>query len=1258
MSDKIEQELGFDVSQSLEALQQLDAGFAKMNTNLQGSVRNFESFNASAGKTVAALIQITSRANEAADALNKLNSIKPPPTTPGGGLPPLPAQPAGGLTGSAAAAAMAQLLGQTATAANAAAPALNNAGQAANNAGSAFANASGRTSGFAISLETLSRVVGTQIIVRALSTLRQAIEGSFQGFIDFNRKIAEIQTISTDPLDSLAKSVRDLSDQFNAPILDVAAAKYQILSNGFENTADSTKVLTAALKFAKVGISDVASAADLISSALNAYGKSANEAETISAKLFKTVELGRVVGQELANSFGRVAPVAKEIGASESEILAAFSSITIGGVKASEAATQIRATLTGLLKPSKDTQEAFRKLGVETGEQLIQAKGFQGALQALIGTTDGSTTAIAKLFPNVRALNGVLRETGTGSTIFAEHLKEIQAASADLLNKKFEIRVQSNAEQVAADLNKLKNFFTVDLGKTLVDKTKGFTDLIGGVDTLITGFRALTPVVAAVVTGLVAYNVGMLTAAAGAKLLALANGQAATSATILGGAITGVVAVIAAQQLGQFIGESITRSIESARRASEEEASQALQFQRDQSAARIAIAEAETAEKARLIHEQVAEARKGTFDVVDDAKEKNKQILEDDKATFDKIIGAREKFANDLKKASIQADNDVTDSRKRANDLQGQLDDRRFNQQISQLNDFTKASRESSRAIQLANEAANKLANASKPEEKEAAQNEFQRAEAMAQEAISTAKSSGNRVAQINAERTLENILQRRINAERQFQAERQADAARLAKEAADEEKRITDLKETAKDFLAKTSFFDKKGELLPADQIQKNLADAKVLLAKFKQDAFGPNSKFKLEDLFSFDKLEARLNSAVTRGEVNQLFASDKALTDLFNQVQSVFKNRKILIDAAIDPSKLKGKNDADAANEVDAQVNALVEKVKALRDASEVRRDAEATIAATVKQAKDTYAEQKGIMESVAEGAGVLLRSVVGAGGAAVDAKQKLNGLRQETQKLLDDPNASKEQIESLGQRLSAAAKNVPKTSQEDVNRASEEFNALVKVFEERQKIKDLDRTGQTPKAEQDATKLLDAISSEAATRAAAAAAAAAEKDSTSNTVKPAQDVKTAFDSAVGTSGQIASNMERAAAAAARAAEESALISSGGGGETAALGGFIQRFSSGGFASGTDTIPATLSPREHVTNARQAERFHAQLVSINAGIPPSFNQTTNRGGDVNINGDITINEAKNGKASANHLIDIIRRAQRRGSGNTFSSG
>jgi TP901 family phage tail tape measure protein len=1250
MADTIETSLGFDVSQSLQALQELDQGFSKFQSNIQSSIRNLDSFNQSGGKTVAALIQIKSAANDAADALNRLNSIKPPPTTPGGGLPPLPTGPTGGLTGASAAQAMAQLLGQTTAAANAATPALNNTANAAAATGNALNDASGKTSGFAISLETLSRVVGTQVIVRALSAFRTAVEDSFQGFIDFNRKIAEIQTISPEPLSALSKGVRELSDQFNAPILDVATAKYQILSNGFEGAADSAKILTAALKFAKIGISDTTQAADLITAALNAYGKSASEADTISAKLFKTIELGRVVGSELTSSFARVAPIAKEVGASAEEILAGFSSITQGGVKASEAATQLRATLSGLLKPSKDTEEAFRKLGVTSGEQLIQAKGFQGALQALIGTTDGSASAIAKLFPNVRALNGVLRETTTGADIFQDHLKQIKEASAALLNQKFEIRIDSNAEKVSADLNRLKNFFTVDLGSSLVNKVSAFTALLGGVDTLKTGLDSLVPVIATVVTSLVAYNVGSLAAAGAAKIHALALGEQATAAGIAGASITGLVAVIAAAQAGTFIGTSINRVINAPFEEAKRVAAQRLQFEQDQADARVQIAAEESAEEARILHNAAAEARKTIFEQTEAAQESNKQIIEDDKATFNKIIAAREKFANDLKRAAIQADNDVTESRKRANDLQGQLDDRRFNLSISQLNDFTKASRESARAIQLANQASNKLANASKPEEKESAQNDFARATAMAQEAIATAKTTGNRVVQVQAERTLESILQRRINAESQFQKERQADADRISKQAADEEKRITELKSLAKDFLEKTSFFDSKHQPLSPDVIKKNLDEAGPLLDKFKEKAFGPGSKFNLQDLFSFDKLEARLNQSFTNVEVKNLFASKAAQDKLFNDVQGVFSSRKILVEALLDKSKAAGKTNAELADEVDAQANAQQAKIDSLKAADENRIAAQRTIAASISAENQAYGQQLTVFGRLITESGIFTKS-------QRDSLDALFAARKEINDLTNNPNATRDQVNDLASRLNTIVSSLPRSTTAASNKVKEEFDLLVKVFNARKEINDLDKKGQTPEALKAAQDLLFTVSTEQHARQFSAQAADAVKQSTSNTVQPAKDVAKALQDGVAPSAQIASNMAAAASAAAAAASNASKIGTGGGGggsaateEGNALGGFIQRFATGGFAKGTDTIPTVLSNREFVVNSRQAERFHPQLTALNAGFTPSFPSASNVTHN-GINGDVTVNVA-GGASNVNtrQIGDELNRLIRRG--------
>jgi len=1268
MADEIKQVLGFDAAQALDALNLLDQGFAKLQSNLQSSVSTFSTFNAGAGKTVSALIQITSRANEAADALNRLNTIKAPPSIPGGGLPALPGGNAsqGLLTGTAAAQAMNQLLGQTTTAANAAGNAVANAGTQATNA---LNNAGRSASGFALNLETISRVIGTQVIVRALNSIRTAVEDSFEGFIQFNRAIATIQTISPEPVENLAKQVRQLSDEFNAPILDVAKAKYDIVSNGFQTAAESTSILTAALKLSKIGLSDTAQAADLLATILNAYGKSASEAETLSAKLFKTVDVGRVTISELTNSFGRVAPIAKEVGATEDEILAAFSSITIGGVKASEAATQIRAALSSLLKPSGDAEKALRTLGFETGEQLIRARGFQGALQALISTTDGSTSAIAKLFPNVRALNGVLRETGTGVDVFKENLKEIQLASRDLLNSKFEIRVSSDAEKVSADLNKIKNFFTADLGAQLVSTTASFFKLFGGVDTVLGAMKALAPVVAIAVGGLVAYNVVTLTAAGVTRALATSFGTAAGSAAIFGGAISGLVAIVAAVQAGQFIGDRITTALNRSTQLLKDNANELLAFQREQSEARSNLDKIESDKKFALLNNQVAVARKAYFEQTDAAKEANKQLLDDDKSTIDKIIAGREKFAQDLRRAAQQADTDVIDSRKRVNDVQGQLDDQRFNNQNKRFNDATKAFRDQQRALDLAAQGASKLGSASKPEEKEAAQSAFARAESFARQAISSAQTSGNLGQQIAAERTLESILQRRIDAEKVFQKNRQDDAQKLQQAAAAESARITQLKTLAKDFLDNASLFDSKGDLLPKDQIDKQVATAKDKLAQFRETAFGNGAQFNLDDLFSFDKLQQRLESSLTQGEVKSLFASDTSLDRLRQQVQGAFDKSSFIVSLAVDPKKLEGKSQKEQIDEVSSQFKDQQESLDRLRASSVARAAAEQEIASNIALANTSLKEGKSDAEAFA---GVLQIAFSSKSFDALrQAKTDLSNLRLETQRLLTDTAASAEQINSLAGKFEAFQTTSPTFLKFDINRASEEFKNLTRVFELRKQINALDAQGQTNPALQNTQQVLDTQAREAAAKAAADAEAKGAA-STTGAATAAESMKTSFNSSVSATAQIASNMRAAQSAAEAAARASNAIDAGGSAarpETAALGGMIQRFStggvvqaqpqfhyfnSGGAAKGTDTIPAMLSQHEQVINARSSQKFFSQLQAINAGAQPSFNSPNRSGDTINI-GDINVNGANDPKATAREVINLIRREQRRGTGSRF---
>ena len=95
--------------------------------------------------------------------------------------------------------------------------------------------------------------------------------------------------------------------------------------------------------------------------------------------------------------------------------------------------------------------------------------------------------------------------------------------------------------------------------------------------------------------------------------------------------------------------------------------------------------------------------------------------------------------------------------------------------------------------------------------------------------------------------------------------------------------------------------------------------------------------------------------------------------------------------------------------------------------------------------------------------------------------------------------------------------------------------------------------------------------------------------------------------------------------------------------------FGGLISRFDAGGFARGTDTIPAMLSAGEFVMNAKSSKQFYGQLVAMNAGVQPSFR---NQGGNVTNVGDITVNVkgGNSGTATGREIANALRRELRRG--------
>ena len=245
----------------------------------------------------------------------------------------------------------------------------------------------------------------------------QAAKGAYDFEKQFQQSMKEVATLSSGIKGSLTDYMNQVVELTReVPVLanDAAKALYQIVSAGHDG-ANGMKVLEVSAKAAIGGVTDTATAADGITTLLNAYKLDVSEAEKISDQLFTTVKLGKTSFGELGKSIAQVAPIAAAYGVEIDQVLAAVATLTKQGTPTAQAMTQIRASIIAVSKV--------------LGDGAFDNRTYQEALAEVARQAGGSESKLRELVPEVEAVNAVLGLTGINVKEAAGHLEEMQNAT-------------------------------------------------------------------------------------------------------------------------------------------------------------------------------------------------------------------------------------------------------------------------------------------------------------------------------------------------------------------------------------------------------------------------------------------------------------------------------------------------------------------------------------------------------------------------------------------------------------------------------------------------------------------------------------------------------------------------------------------------------------------------------------------------------------------------------------------------------------
>jgi TP901 family phage tail tape measure protein len=341
-----------------------------------------------------------------------------------------------------------------------------------------------KTSARLKSFGTKAQAIGSKLSKSLTLPLTLAGGAGIKLAADFDKSMTKIESlvgIAGEEVAKMGETAKQMATDTGRSASEAADALFFITSAGLEGE-QAMNVLNASLQAAAVGLGDTATVADLATSAMNAYGADTLGASDATDVLVAAVREGKLESSELAGAMGSVLPIASNMGVSFNEVGAAFAAMSRTGTNAAVASTQLRGILNGLLKPTKDAEDALAGMGLSSAglRQSLKEDGLLATLEILKSNFEGNDQAAARVFGNVRALSGVMDLLGAGvdSTreIFAE-MNNVQGATATAFERTSESASFKLDKAMVAVRNSLTEVGSVLL-TALVPTIQSFTNFI------------------------------------------------------------------------------------------------------------------------------------------------------------------------------------------------------------------------------------------------------------------------------------------------------------------------------------------------------------------------------------------------------------------------------------------------------------------------------------------------------------------------------------------------------------------------------------------------------------------------------------------------------------------------------------------------------------------------------------------------------------------------------------------------------------
>lgn len=402
-------------------------------------------------------------------------------------------------------------------------------------------------------IKELQGVLASAGIAATLNEIKNGFFDCSEAAAQFETSTAMVATIadtSQKSLSSISKEVRSYSNETGEAASDMAEATYQAISASI-NTADAAAFAGTATKLAVGGFTSATTAVDVLTTAINAYGLAASDATQLSDYLITTQNLGKTSVDQLAQSVGKVIPLASAYNVQMDNLSSAYAVLTANGIATAESGTYLKSMLNELGDTGSGVSEVLLNSTGKTFAQLMEQGYSLGDVMTMLGNAvDGDSTAFNALWNSTEAGIGALSLFNAGADKYNSVLESMRT-SAGATEKAYSTMADTtdkSKQRMENAFNNLKISVGDVLNPALTQVYEGFTGVFAGMSDFVDEYPAVVAAISAIAVG-----VGGFTGALAAYNLATTAAKFVTeafTATLAANpyvlAAAGIVAVTAA----------------------------------------------------------------------------------------------------------------------------------------------------------------------------------------------------------------------------------------------------------------------------------------------------------------------------------------------------------------------------------------------------------------------------------------------------------------------------------------------------------------------------------------------------------------------------------------------------------------------------------------------------------------------------------------------------------------------------------------